>query len=271
MNKKIVYLLIFSILLIYVPLQKVYSYNDNVRYIRETDKNKFDSFMEDEILIILDTSSALSQQVNNGNSSLADTAISSVYSILKSVPPDTRIGLRVFGSGSNIGYNSCSATKLIVPIGSNSSQYIKNFLSGISSFYGPSPITLSLKNAIENDFKSLNTTKHIILIAASNDTCNNSPCSFINNVLQYRNDIIIDVIALGFDINTSNQLQCLADKTGGEYIPVKSNEKISINVNTTVVYMDGDSNNKDNNSTEVKFPPPNNKIKYTNYLFEFSI
>lgn len=248
----------------YFPLQKVYSNTHNINIVNETDKNKFKELKGEEILMILDLSSSASK----------DKTISAAYSIIDALPPDAHIGLRVIGSNYNSkNASTSSASKLVIPVSSNGIQLIKNTLKDINAINSQTPITYSLKNAIERDFKSHNTIKHIILIAQNTDTCNNNPCTYINNLIKYRNDVIVDVIALGSDVTSVNQLQCLAQSTNGQYISVKSNENLSLNVNTTIVYMDEYNKNDVGNDDEIrnKFPPPpNTKIKYTNYLFEFN-
>ena len=79
------------------------------------------------------------------------------------------------------------------------------------------PITYSLKQAIKNDFKGIEGDKHIILITDGGENCDESPCTYAMELVKYRKDIKIDVIALNIDnMEDLDQLRCTAKVTKGE-------------------------------------------------------
>ena len=65
--------------------------------------------------------------------------------------------------------------------------------------------------------KGLDGEKHIILITDGGENCDESPCKYAMNLVKYRKDIRIDVIA--FNIGNEDdldQLECVATVTKGK-------------------------------------------------------
>ena len=86
---------------------------------------------------------------------------------------------------------------------------------------GETPIAYSLMQAINNDFRNPNTLKHIVLITDGGEGCGGDPCRLIADLMRYRNDIKIDVIAIAGDENSSFMgLTCLPNSTGGKFVVV---------------------------------------------------
>lgn len=129
---------------------------------------------------------------------------------------NNKIGVRLYGHRWGLTpIDACKASSLIVPIENNAPEYITE---NLQKFHpkGMTPITYSLKQAIKNDFKNDNTQKHIILITDGGENCDESPCKYAMELIKYRKDIKIDVIALNLDNEDDlDQLRCTANVTGG--------------------------------------------------------
>ena len=127
------------------------------------------------------------------------------------------IGVRVYGQRWGFTpYDSCRASSLIVPMGKGNYDIISKTLSKYSP-KGMTPITYSLKQAVKNDLKGLEGEKHIILITDGGENCDESPCKYAMNLVKYRKDIKIDVIA--FNVGNEDdldQLECVATVTKGK-------------------------------------------------------
>ena len=84
--------------------------------------------------------------------------------ILSRMSDNNKIGLRLYGQRWGITpLDACRATSLVVPINSGNIQSISSALSKYKP-RGMTPITYSLKQAVQKDFKGLEGEKHIILI-----------------------------------------------------------------------------------------------------------
>jgi hypothetical protein len=89
------------------------------------------------------------------------------------------------------------------------------------------PITYSLKQAVNNDFKDLDGIKHIILLTDGGENCDESPCDYSIELMKKRRDIKIDVVA--FNVNDDEdlaQLRCVADVTSGQFIEANTNAQL---------------------------------------------
>lgn len=172
----------------------------------------------ENVLIILDLSKSMNEQLNNDETKI-DVAKKAVSDVLKSLPDNTNVGLRVYGHKSGLlGMNQCHKTDLIAPIAANNRTKIIN---DIKNLYpnGVTPIEYSLKRAID-DFKDITGSKRIVLISDGIDTCNGNPCSFARKLKNSGQDIKVDVISFGKNINNfslDSQLQCIALATKGSF------------------------------------------------------
>lgn len=143
--------------------------------------------------------------------------LSGLKIILSKMSPNQKIGVRVYGQRWGFtAIDACKATSLVIPIQTNSFGAISTELSKLSP-RGMTPITYSLKQAIKNDFKGIEGDKHIILITDGGENCDESPCTYAMELVKYRKDIKIDVIALNIDnMEDLDQLRCTAKVTKGE-------------------------------------------------------
>ena len=97
------------------------------------------------------------------------------------------------------------------------------------------PITYSLKQAINKDFIGYSGKKHIILLTDGGENCDESPCKFVMNLVKFRKDIEIDVIA--FNIDNSDdlaQLECTSMVTSGKFYNAQTSAELIKSLNKSV-------------------------------------
>ena len=100
---------------------------------------------------------------------------------------------------------------------------------------GFSKVVFIIKKAIEHDFKGIKGEKHIILLTDGGENCDESPCTYVINLMKTRDDITIDVIAFNVhDIEANNQLRCTALMTRGKFLSAFSEEDLSKSLFETV-------------------------------------
>lgn len=168
------------------------------------------------LLIILDSSYSMEEKI--GNERKIDIAKRVIYNTLRTIPRSTRLGLRVYGHEIGIiGLYPCRKTELLVPINFNTQTEIANKLRSIQPT-GQTPISYSVKMAVENDFIGLNGPKRIILVSDGMETCDGDPCDYAVEMVKRGIDMKIDVV--GFAIKEQeaiNQLKCIALSTEGKF------------------------------------------------------
>lgn len=167
-----------------------------------------------QTLLILDYSNSMNEML------IDKTKYYMLLDSLKSLLPQiahNKIGVRIYGHRWGFTpIDACRASSLVVPISSDSAYYITDSLRNFKP-RGMTPITYSLKQAVKNDFVDDSRDKHIVLITDGGENCDESPCKYAMELIKYRKDIKIDVIALNLDNEEDlDQLRCTANVTGGK-------------------------------------------------------
>ncbi len=187
----------------------------NVYQPNEFGHNNFDA-VDEKVLFILDFSNSMSEEINGERK--VDLMLSTMAQILPTINKRTWVGLRVYGHKMGLTtYDACKASSLLVPIGPSSSAQIQAKLAKTHP-RGMTPITFSLKRALESDFAGYNGKKHIILLTDGGENCDESPCTWVMEMVKTRKDVKIDVIAFNIsDKDDLDQLQCTALVTTGKF------------------------------------------------------
>ncbi len=216
---KNIYLLILSFLIVFVNCAKI-SAEQNFQYrvySPETYQSKPNKFgAGGKILFIMDFSNSMNEEL--GGRKKINIAIDTMTSILPQIDPSVKTGLRVYGHKAGLTYlQGCMASKLAVPLASDNAR---NILTAIykTSATGWTPITYSLKQAVNSDFAGVEGKKHIILLTDGGENCDESPCTYAIELMKIREDISIDVIAFDlYDSDALSQLECTALVTRGKF------------------------------------------------------
>ena len=191
-----------------------YSYSTPESY--DYSKNINIDSVDEKVLFIVDFSNSMNERL--GSSTKLDIALSTMQEILQLIPDNASVGLRVYGHKTGFTpRQSCSASQLVSPISSRNAINIYSTLKSINAV-GWTPITYSLKQATFFDFGNFQGKKRIVLISDGGENCDESPCDFVIELMKYRDDISIDVIALDVgDKEANNQLKCVALVTSGKF------------------------------------------------------
>lgn len=171
---------------------------------------------EEKVLFILDFSNSMTEEINGQKK--VDLMLKTMGAILPTVNPKIWVGLRVYGQRMGFTqYDACRASTLLVPISQASGARIQTRLAKTHP-KGMTPITFSLKKAVESDFAGYSGKKHIILLTDGGENCDESPCTWVMELVKTRSDVKIDVIAFNIsDKDDLDQLQCTALVTTGKF------------------------------------------------------
>lgn len=208
--------LIYSILLIFFCVVNTFFYQFCVKatpYFAEVEKTSAEEF----ILFIVDFSNSMTERLNGTQK--INMVLDTMQELLPQISKDTRIGLRVYGhrGGYFLPNAACKASSLIVPMTKNSAASIQSALFALKPA-GYTPITYSLKQAVNVDFAGVYGKKRIILLSDGGENCDESPCDYVMELQKTRQDIVIDVIAFNIhDQEANNQLKCTALVTCGKF------------------------------------------------------
>ncbi|MBQ8476626.1 VWA domain-containing protein, partial [bacterium] len=162
---------------------KVYNPSDLTEVSKSVQRAQPDS----QILFIVDFSNSMNDTIRG--KAKVDIARTTLAEILPKIPKNIKTGLRVYGHKAGFTYvQGCTASNLAVPLAPNNAQNILSSLYAMRAT-GWTPITYSLKQAINNDFHGTTGKKHIILLTDGGENCDESPCTYVINLMKTRNDV----------------------------------------------------------------------------------
>lgn len=172
------------------------------------------NFGNEKILFIADYSSSMSEPLEG--ESKVNIMLDTVEKILPTLSKDKFIGLRVYGHRRGLtAYDACKASTLAVPVMQNSTKKIEREMNRFKPS-GMTPITYSLKQAVEKDL-NFEGDKKIVLLTDGGENCDESPCKWAMKFIKTRKDVKIDVIAFNMDnYEDIDQLRCVANVTSGK-------------------------------------------------------
>ena len=224
--------IILYILILFLSINVVSAENYNVYKPNQYDQTKIDD-TDERILFILDYSISMTEHI--GKDKKIDLMLATMSKILPQIDKKTWVGLRVYGHKMGFTqYDACKASSLAVPITPASAEAIEFQLSKTHP-RGMTPITYSLKKAVDSDFIGFNGKKHIILLTDGGENCDESPCTWAMELIKVRKDFKIDVIA--FNIGNKDdldQLQCTALVTSGKFYMAHTSAELADSLNKSL-------------------------------------
>ncbi|MDD3236762.1 MAG: VWA domain-containing protein [Candidatus Gastranaerophilales bacterium] len=181
---------------------------------------------KEKILFIVDFSNSMNESL--GSKRKIDVALDTLRDVLPQMSPTTTAGLRVYGHKNGFTpAQSCTASQLVTPLGTNNTHTILDKLATINAT-GWTPITYSLKKAVNSDFAGVNGPKRIVLLSDGGENCDESPCDYAIELMKLRDDIRIDVIAFTIsDMDANDQLKCAALTTSGKFYSADTAAQLS--------------------------------------------
>ena len=145
-------LITFSGLISFADNYTVHNPNDGI-----SDLNAYE-----KILFIVDLSNSMNDYI--GSRTKIDIAVNTLASITSRLNPKIKTGLRVYGH--KFSFNpifGCKASELVAPLKENNTANINSTLARMNAV-GWTPITKSLKDAVNIDFAGVVGQKRIIQI-----------------------------------------------------------------------------------------------------------
>lgn len=174
------------------------------------------------ILFLIDSSQSMHEKISAGaDGGKKETKMEAAKKVLEEalsrIPNEVNLGLRVFGNGFRGDFTDCQQSTLLVPIGKNNRHAIIEAVR-VMAPYGLTPLTYALMQS-ENDLRYCVGPKTVILISDGVETCGGDPCAYIDRLSRIGVKMKIDIVGLMLrrDHAAQDQLNCIAQKSGGKY------------------------------------------------------
>ncbi len=183
---------------------------------------------EGRSIIVLDASGSMWGDIG-GQTKLA-IARASLTEVLKSIPPETELGLIAYGHREK---GSCADIELIVPPAPGTAAAIAEAAARLQ-FLGKTPLTDAVRMAAV-ELRSTEEKATVILITDGIETCAADPCALGLELEASGVDFTAHVVGFGLTKEEGQQVSCLATNTGGLYITAADMAGLTDALQTTVL------------------------------------
>ncbi len=170
------------------------------------------SLAGERAIIVLDASGSMWGQI--GGKPKLEIARETLRTVLKTIPADMELGLIAYGHREK---GSCEDIELVVPPATGTAATIIDAAEKMR-FLGKTPLTAAVRQAAES-LRFTEEKSTVILITDGLETCNADPCALATELEQGGVDFTAHVVGFGLSEEEGRQVACLAENTGGKYLP----------------------------------------------------
>ncbi|MCC2111401.1 MAG: VWA domain-containing protein [Hyphomicrobiales bacterium] len=165
-------------------------------------------------IIVLDASGSMWGQIEGEAKIVIARRV--LADVLSGIKGDVSLGLLAYGHREK---GNCSDIEMLVPPAAGTAAAIAGAADKLNP-KGKTPITKAVRQAAEG----LNYTEDkatVILITDGLETCSADPCALGNELEKGGVDFTAHVVGFGLSAEEGRQVACLAEETGGLYIPAE--------------------------------------------------
>jgi Ca-activated chloride channel family protein len=180
---------------------------------------------EGRLELVLDASGSMAHRVSGGGTRIA-AAKHAVQDLVRRLPDDAQVGLRVFGATvfSRRDPGACRDTQSVVPVGPLDRAALSGAVARYRP-YGETPIGAALEAAAHDLGPQGRRT--IVLLSDGEPTCAPDPCRVARQLHRHGVDLTIDVLGLDVSDSARRALRCIADAGGGSYYDVDDSDELT--------------------------------------------
>ena len=177
------------------------------------------------IAFILDGSGSMNANLPGCNRSKLAVAKEVLTGLVGQVPAEVNGALWIYGHRypQEPKEQSCRDIEQVFPMGAVDAAGYSQAIQGITAI-GYTPIADSLTLAAQNLPTGEDQVNSIILVSDGEETCGGDPCALAAALKQSEANVTIHVVGYDVDEQTREQLQCIAEVSGGMYRDASSAE-----------------------------------------------
>jgi Ca-activated chloride channel family protein len=181
-----------------------------------------------QTMIVFDASGSMWGQIN-GEAKIT-MARDAMGQISQQFGASDQVGLMVYGHRQK---GDCQDIELVVPIGSNNAGDIVNQVNAIKP-KGKTPISRALQMATDA-LKISENSAEVVLITDGLETCDMNPCEVATEAESLGIDFTAHVIGFDLTSDEAKQVSCVADITGGQYLPASDAASLNAALNQVLI------------------------------------
>ncbi|MFC6488143.1 vWA domain-containing protein [Nitratireductor sp. GCM10026969] len=186
------------------------------------------AFAQSQTTIVLDGSNSMWGQIDG--TPKIEIARNALRDVLHAIPTDTQLGMVVYGHRQK---GSCTDIEVAVPVGEGTAKRITGFADEIVP-KGKTPLSDSVRLAAE-EMGYQTDPSSVVLITDGVETCHSDPCSVARELEEKGADFTLHVIGFGLSDDEGKQVACMAESTGGRYLPAADAAQLSEALAKTMV------------------------------------
>lgn len=179
---------------------------------------------DNDLMIVFDASGSMQQRTNEGLSRI-EAARRAISDILPEATANRRVGLITYsGIVGKIAPKPCQGIVVAVQLQPNAAPAIAAALANTEPG-GLTPLTAAVETAaVELNYQVQSGT--IVLVTDGLENCKRSPCALARDLKEKSKDLVVHVIGYQFAILEPSQVSCLAEATGGIYVPAQTLDQL---------------------------------------------
>jgi Mg-chelatase subunit ChlD len=168
-----------------------------------------------QIELILDASGSMNERVE-GRPKIA-SAKEAMAQIIKGLPDDARVALRVYGHRIQEGRRgACEDSELLVPFGKLDKNRLLSRVAPIKAL-GTTPIDYTLRQ-VAKDFGTAPGEKMVILVTDGKEACKGDPAAAVAELLSKGLKVRLNIVGFALaDAVTKRDMERVARLTGGKF------------------------------------------------------
>ena len=188
-----------------------------------------------DTLIVLDGSGSMWGQIE-GRTKI-EIARETLSSVLSEVSPGMNIGMIAYGHRVR---GQCSDIETLVPMGP-ANQTVPQMIDAANRINprGMTPLSDAVRKAAE-EMLYTERAATVVLITDGIETCEADPCALGRELEAAGIDFTAHVVGFGLTGDEGRQVACLAENTGGRYVPADDADQLVDALRETIVADDSD-------------------------------
>lgn len=173
-----------------------------------------------DTLLVFDASGSMWGQIDGVTK--IEIARAAVGTISQGFAPDQTVGLMAYGHRRK---GDCADIEILVEPAPGSAGAIAAAVNQLQP-KGKTPLSQAVVQAAEA-LKYTENQATVVLITDGVETCEQDPCAVATELAQLGVDFTAHVVGFGLSAEQGKQLSCMADITGGRYLPAADAESLN--------------------------------------------